>query len=55
MENVENVHIMKFIWEETVNVEMILLEMILASVVKDVMVIESGTDNNVFALKGMLW
>ena len=50
----ENVHIMKFIWEETVNVEMILLEMILASVVKDAMVIESGTDNNVFALKAML-
>ena len=54
MENVGNAQLMKFIWEETVNVEMILLEMILAFVVKDVMVIESGTDNNVYALKGML-
>lgn len=54
MGNVENVHIMKFIWEETVNVEMILLEMILAFAVKDVLLIKFGMDNNVFALKAML-
>ena len=54
MANVEiDAHVMKYMLDKSVIVEMIMLELMVFAV-KDVLLIKSGMDNNVFALKGML-
>ena len=54
MANVEiDAHVMKYMLNKSVIVEMIMLELMVFAV-KDVLLIKFGMDNNVFALKGML-
>ena len=54
MANVEiDAHVMKYMLDKSVIVKMIMLELMVFAV-KDVLLIKFGTDNNVFALKGML-
>ena len=55
MANVKiDVHVTKYMLDKSVIVEVIILELMVFAV-KDVLLIKFGTDNNVFALKGMLW